>query len=115
MRDNSIIIKFELHYFGARVILGTEEQFLQMSRFRNLASNKSTVLRIDCTFDLSSMNVTITMYKTARTLLSQNKRLSYYARTDPPIDRRYLKYLQTLSYSSKVEIKSRGTSRSYVQ
>ena len=62
MRDNLIIIKSELDRFGTRVILGTKEQFLQISGFCNL-DNESTVLGIDRTFDLSLMYATITVFK----------------------------------------------------
>ena len=63
MRDNSIIIKSELDRSGARVVLGLDEQFIQISRFCNMASHESTVLRMDRTFDLSSMFATITVFK----------------------------------------------------
>ena len=63
MRDDSIILKSELDPSGARVVLGLEEQFIQISRFCNLAFNESTVLGIDRTFDLSSMYATITVFK----------------------------------------------------
>lgn len=63
MRDSSIIISSELDRTGARVILGIDEQFIQISRFCNLASHESTILGIDRTFDLSSMYATITVFK----------------------------------------------------
>ena len=63
MRNTSIIIKSEMDPRGARVILGLEEQFPQISRFCNLSAHESTVLGIDRTFDLSSMVATITVFK----------------------------------------------------
>ena len=63
MRDTSIILKSELDPSGARIILGIDEQFMQISRFCNMASNEFTVLGIDRTFDLSSMFATVTVFK----------------------------------------------------
>ena len=51
MREFSIIIKSELDRSGARVILGIDEQFMQISRFSKLALHESTILGIDRTFD----------------------------------------------------------------
>ena len=63
MHDDSIIIKSEMDKTSVRIILGLEEQFLQISRFCNLDRDSSTVLGIDRTFDLSSMFATVTVFK----------------------------------------------------
>lgn len=63
MHDNSIILKFELDPFGGRVILGLDEQIMQIARFCSLASKESTVLGFDRTFDLSSMYATVCVFK----------------------------------------------------
>lgn len=63
MHDDPIIIKSELDHTSVRIILGLEEQFMQISKFCNLSCDESTVLGIDRTFDLSSMFATITVFK----------------------------------------------------
>ena len=63
MHDDPIIIKSELDRTSVRIILGLEEQFMQISRFCNISGSDATVLGIDRTFDLSSMYATITVFK----------------------------------------------------
>ena len=63
LHDDSIILKSEMDPKSVRIILGTDEQFMQISRFCNLDRDESTVLGIDRTFDLSSMYATVTVFK----------------------------------------------------
>ena len=63
MHSDSIIIRSEMDHSSVRIVLGLEEQFLQISRFCSSGCEESTVLGIDRTFDLSSMYATVTVFK----------------------------------------------------
>ena len=58
-----MVIKSQLDRKSVRIILGYEEQFVQIACFCNLGNDESTVLGIDRTFDLSLLYATVTVFK----------------------------------------------------
>ena len=63
MHSDSIIVRSELDHSSVRIVLGLDEQFIQIARFCSSSCKEATVLGIDRTFDLSSMYATVTVFK----------------------------------------------------
>ena len=63
MHHKTIILASDITHKSVRIILGLDQQLIQISRFCNLSRDESTIFKIDRTFGLSSLFATTTVFK----------------------------------------------------